>query len=128
MSSDYLDRLLRAAMKRRRLDGLALHALMKATHLLGLALAERIRESAMRATLSSTASRSRRSRRYTQRSCAKLSRSWLPLGQDPRTPATPLVSPPRGRRGEGTRIPPPPFEVRYLDPERRLPYLVRKAA
>jgi transposase InsO family protein len=38
------------------------------------------------------------------------------------------VAPPRGRRGEGTGIPPPPFEVRYLDPEHRLPYLVRKAA
>jgi transposase InsO family protein len=44
MSRDYLDRLLRAAMKRRLLDGLALRALMKATHLLGLALAERIRQ------------------------------------------------------------------------------------
>lgn len=44
MSSDYLDRLLRAAMKRRRLDDLALRALMKATHLLGLALAERLRQ------------------------------------------------------------------------------------
>lgn len=44
MSSDYLDRLLRAAMKRRLLDGLALSALMKATNLLGLALAERIRQ------------------------------------------------------------------------------------
>ncbi len=44
MSSDYLDRLLRAAMKRRLLDSLALRALMKATHLLGLALAERIRQ------------------------------------------------------------------------------------
>lgn len=38
------------------------------------------------------------------------------------------VAPPRGQRGERTGIPPPPFEVRYLDPERRLPYLVRKAA
>ena len=44
MPSPYLDRLLRAAMKRRRLDTLALRALMKATHLLGLALAERIRQ------------------------------------------------------------------------------------
>ena len=44
MSSAYLDRLLRAAMKRRLLDGLALRALMKATHLLGLVLAECIRQ------------------------------------------------------------------------------------
>jgi transposase InsO family protein len=44
MSRDYLDRVLRAAMKRRLLDRLALRALMKATHLLGLALAERIRQ------------------------------------------------------------------------------------
>jgi len=44
MSSPYLDRLLRAAMKRRCLDTLALRALMKATHLLGLALAERLRQ------------------------------------------------------------------------------------
>jgi transposase InsO family protein len=44
MPSPYLDRLLRAAMKRRLLDGLALRALMKATHLLGLALAERLRQ------------------------------------------------------------------------------------
>jgi transposase InsO family protein len=44
MSRDDLDRVLRAAMKRRLLDGLALRALMKATHLLGLALAERIRQ------------------------------------------------------------------------------------
>jgi putative transposase len=44
MSRDYLDRLLRAAMKRRNLDGLAVRALMKATHLLGLALAERLRQ------------------------------------------------------------------------------------
>ena len=44
MSSPYLDRLLCAAMKRRSLDVLALRALMKATHLLGLALAERLRE------------------------------------------------------------------------------------
>jgi serine/threonine-protein kinase len=41
MASDYLDRLLRAAMRRRDLDTLALRALMKATHLLGLALASR---------------------------------------------------------------------------------------
>ena len=38
------------------------------------------------------------------------------------------IAPARGRRGEGTGIPPPPFEVRYLDPEHRLPYLARKAA
>jgi transposase InsO family protein len=38
------------------------------------------------------------------------------------------VQPPRGRPGEGTGIPPPPLELRYLDPEQRLPYLVRKAA
>jgi transposase InsO family protein len=44
MPSPYLDRLLRAAMKRRMLDGLALRGLMKATHLLGLALAERLRQ------------------------------------------------------------------------------------
>jgi transposase InsO family protein len=44
MPSRYLDRLLRAAMKRRSLDSLALAALMKATHLLGLALAERLRQ------------------------------------------------------------------------------------
>jgi transposase InsO family protein len=44
MPSPYLDRLLRAAMKRRGLDTLALKALMKATHLLGLALAGRLRE------------------------------------------------------------------------------------
>ncbi len=44
MSSPYLDRLLRAAMRRRDLDTLALRALMKATHLLGLALAARLRE------------------------------------------------------------------------------------
>jgi transposase InsO family protein len=44
MTSPYLDRLLRAAMKRRDLDTLALRALMKATHLLGLALAGRLRE------------------------------------------------------------------------------------
>ena len=44
MPSPYLDRLLRAAMKRRSLDGLALKALVKATHLLGLALAERLRQ------------------------------------------------------------------------------------
>jgi hypothetical protein len=44
VSSPYLDRLLVAAMKRRALDTLALRALMKATHLLGLALAERLRE------------------------------------------------------------------------------------
>jgi transposase InsO family protein len=44
MSCDYLDRLLCVAMKRRLLDSLALRALMKATHLLGLALAERIRQ------------------------------------------------------------------------------------
>jgi transposase InsO family protein len=42
--SPYLDRLLCAAMKRRSLDSLALRALMKATHLLGLALAERLRQ------------------------------------------------------------------------------------
>jgi hypothetical protein len=42
--SPFLDRLLRAAMKRRWLDTLALHALMKATHLLGLALGERLRQ------------------------------------------------------------------------------------
>jgi transposase InsO family protein len=42
--SPYLDRLLRAAMKRRSLDTLALRALIKATHLLGLALAERLRQ------------------------------------------------------------------------------------
>lgn len=44
MPSPYLDRLLRAAMKRRCLDDFALHALMRATHLLGLALAERVRQ------------------------------------------------------------------------------------
>ena len=44
MSSPYLDRLLCAAMKRRSLDNLALRALVKATHLLGLALAERLRQ------------------------------------------------------------------------------------
>lgn len=44
MPSPYLDRLLRAAMRRRNLDTLALRALMKATHLLGLALASRLRE------------------------------------------------------------------------------------
>lgn len=44
MPSLYLDRLLRAAMSRRNLDTLALRALMKATHLLGLALASRLRE------------------------------------------------------------------------------------
>jgi transposase InsO family protein len=37
------------------------------------------------------------------------------------------VAPPRGRPG-GTGMPPPPFEIGYLDPEHRLPYLVRKAA
>jgi len=42
--SPYLDRLLCAAMKRRSLDVLALRALMKATRLLGLALAERLRQ------------------------------------------------------------------------------------
>ncbi len=42
--SPFLDRLLRAAMTRRHLDTLALRALMKATHLLGLALAERLRQ------------------------------------------------------------------------------------
>jgi transposase InsO family protein len=44
MPSPYLDRLLRAAMTRRSLDTLALKALVKATHLLGLALAERLRQ------------------------------------------------------------------------------------
>ncbi len=44
MTSPYLDRLLRAAMTRRSLDTLALKALVKATHLLGLALAERLRQ------------------------------------------------------------------------------------
>lgn len=44
MPSTYLDRLLRAAMRRRDLDTLALRAVMKATHLLGLALAARLRE------------------------------------------------------------------------------------
>jgi len=44
VSPPYLDRLLYAAMKRRPLDTLALRALMKATHLLGLALAERLRK------------------------------------------------------------------------------------
>jgi len=38
------------------------------------------------------------------------------------------VPPPRGRPGECAGIPPPPFKVRHLDPEHRLPYLVRKAA
>jgi transposase InsO family protein len=38
------------------------------------------------------------------------------------------VAPPRGRPGERTGIPPPPFEIRHLDPEHHLPYLVRKAA
>jgi transposase InsO family protein len=37
------------------------------------------------------------------------------------------VPPPRGRPGE-TRESAAPFEIRYLDPELRLPYLVRKAA
>jgi len=37
------------------------------------------------------------------------------------------VSPPRGRPGERVSEA-PPFEVRYLDHERRLPYLVRRAA
>jgi hypothetical protein len=36
--------------------------------------------------------------------------------------------PPRGRPGEALGVPPPPFEVRCLDPGRRLPYLVRRAA
>lgn len=44
MPSPYLDRLLRAAMRRRELDTPALRALTKATHLLGLALAGRLRE------------------------------------------------------------------------------------
>jgi transposase InsO family protein len=44
VSSPYLDRLLCAAMKRRALDTVALRALMKATHLLGLAFAERLRQ------------------------------------------------------------------------------------
>ena len=48
------------------------------------------------------------------------------LGKNPARLAA--VTPPRGRRGEGTGIPPPPFEIRYLDPEQHLPYLVRKAA
>jgi hypothetical protein len=43
VSSPCLDSILRAAMKRRVVDALALRALMKATHLLGLALAERLR-------------------------------------------------------------------------------------
>jgi transposase InsO family protein len=38
------------------------------------------------------------------------------------------IAPPRGRPGEWAGIPPPPFELRYLDPETRLPYLVRRAA
>lgn len=38
------------------------------------------------------------------------------------------IAPPRGRPGESSGIPPPPFEIRYLDPEHHLPYLVRKAA
>jgi hypothetical protein len=37
------------------------------------------------------------------------------------------IPPPRGRPGEGPRFQ-PSFEIRYLDPERRLPYLVRRAA
>jgi hypothetical protein len=37
------------------------------------------------------------------------------------------VPPPRGRPGEHVELS-PPFEIRYLDVERRLPYLVRKAA
>ena len=48
------------------------------------------------------------------------------LGKNPARLAA--VTPPRGRHGEGTGIPPPPFEIRYLDPEHHLPYLVRKAA
>jgi DNA-directed RNA polymerase specialized sigma24 family protein len=44
LPSPYLDRLLRAAMKRRFLDAVALGALLKATHLLGLALTERLRQ------------------------------------------------------------------------------------
>jgi hypothetical protein len=44
VDSPFPDRLLRAAMKRRCLDTFALRALMKATHLLGLALAERLRQ------------------------------------------------------------------------------------
>jgi sialate O-acetylesterase len=38
------------------------------------------------------------------------------------------ITPPRGRPGAATGIPPPPFELRYLDPEHHLLYLVRKAA
>ncbi len=37
------------------------------------------------------------------------------------------IPPPRGRPGEGPEFL-PSFETRYLDPERRLPYLARKAA
>lgn len=42
MLHDLAERLLRAAMKRRGLDTLALRALFHATHLLGLAIAERL--------------------------------------------------------------------------------------
>jgi putative transposase len=38
----------------------------------------------------------------------------------------PLPPPPRGRPGEGPSA--SPFKVAYLDPERRLPFLVRRAA
>jgi len=38
------------------------------------------------------------------------------------------VAPQRARPGESGRIPPSPFEIRYLDPKHRLLYLVRKAA
>jgi transposase InsO family protein len=44
VASPYLDRLLLAAMKRRGLDAIALSALLKATQLLGLALAQRLRQ------------------------------------------------------------------------------------
>jgi len=37
------------------------------------------------------------------------------------------VPPPRGRPGEPVRVS-PPFELRYLGPDRSLPYLLRKAA
>jgi hypothetical protein len=65
--------------------------------------------------------------------------AWLPphQGLGGATPAEILlerrpahldaVSPPRGRPGEDVDFT-PPFEIRHLDPDQRLPYLVRKAA
>lgn len=57
LSCDYLGRFPRAAMKRRLLDGLALRALMKATHLLDLALPERLRQHRCPETMRDSASR-----------------------------------------------------------------------